>query len=148
MSKIIRLTESDLVRLVNRVIKEQKFGTDFDATQLKKLLSLRGFKLIPNPPGGLASGWVMTKGMLRAEMHFEGSAVILTDKSKGQEVRLPPVVNDEQEYSISYNSIDKNWKQVGGDKTAKLNGQEIIDVCDDFAQGNDLFNAISIFSHN
>jgi hypothetical protein len=86
MSKVIRLTENDLVRLVNRVIKEQKVSETgcFDYSQSKGLQYLND--------GGSDSSWyrnINDRYSLTSVMYNGGVNVFLENSGKVNGKILP-----------------------------------------------------------
>jgi hypothetical protein len=161
MAKIVRLTEQDLVRLVNRVINEQEQWGDLDSDDLKNLLLKNGFRLLPNAEG--RSGWTLAKGkyekdwggmkttggMYMADCLYKQGGATLTDNSKGQEVILPGLISSEdyKGYSIVYYTIDKKGNKTGSSNEAKIRGQDIVYICNTFGDGmHDLFSQIKLYS--
>jgi hypothetical protein len=157
--KIIRLTEQDLINVVNRVLKgkPELSSREYDGTHtsedVKKLLLRNGFKLFPKVSGVAgSSGWIVdkgtfvidmgggmkaTKGMYRAEIPFEGVGVTLIDHSKGQRVSLPDrEFKDNEIYTISYGSVDKKGNFLDDDKDAKMYGSGIWRLCQTFGIGS------------
>ena len=118
MSKIIRLTESDLVRLVRKVIKEQEVSSDVDKYIVNPIIEDEGYKIVNelslsdgvyNASGsgsvlylyqnGKNTGYciVATHGI--RGMWDENTKVNVTNNT----VQLPSIINTGKVYRILYN---------------------------------------------
>ena len=114
MSKIIRLTESDLVRLVRKIIKEQ---SDLDKYTVNPIIENEGYKIVNelSLPDGVynasGSGSVL---YLYQNGKNTGYCIVATNGIRGQwngtkvnvtnnTVQLPSIIDTGKVYRILYN---------------------------------------------
>lgn len=133
MKKIVRLTESDLVRLVNRVINEQSETKEDFLKGLKKDFLKKGFQ----SQQGVNSLLSMKKGDYQVEAFDErrGNVLNLTNLGMNKELISISLKNYSMfgPFEVKYIKADKNgsYKIV---KTEKLNGNEVGRIIEKFGQ--------------
>jgi hypothetical protein len=140
MAKIVRLTEQDLVRLVNRVINEQKTYTKADNengidgffNKIRNILIKKGYNKV-NPVDNRFPHIAMAKGKNRVDTLIENdhSFILLSKNGRPNSEKTKIYIDDLKDingpYKVEYYTVTEN---VGFklNKTENMNVGQVLQL--------------------